>query len=369
MKLRVALGVSAAWLLIGVVLGSQTALGMNMQGNPVPLGGALRTQLVNSLPWVPATLLAIALAARFPLRRENWLRRVWIHAAAVPVVTWVANVGVVLGFWWIAGRFDGLPRLARQAAFWATIRIHVGVTVYAVSLALTQASLYLREVRARELRTARLETQLARARFQALNEQIRPHFLFNTLHTIGQLWRSGRAEDAEEMLDHLGALFQKVRSSTDRPFIPLAEELTMVREYLAIERARFPDRLTTEVRATAEAGGCVVPPLLLQPLVENAVRHGVSTSPVAGRVTVVGRVEGARLLIDVDDDGPGMDHPPRAPGSGTGLTNTRARLEHAFGEAAALRVESPPGGGTRIRLELPAAADGEAAWNGVGRRG
>jgi sensor histidine kinase YesM len=355
-------GVAAAWLLIAVVLGSQSALGMSLQGNPVALGASVRTSLINLLPWIPATLIVIAVVARFPVTRANWKRIIWLHLAMVPVVTWIANVGVVLGFWWLAGSFNGFVTLVERAAFWAAIRIHVGLTVYLVTATLTQGWLYFAGARERELRLARLETQLAQARFKTLSAQIRPHFLFNTLHTIGQLWRSGRADDADAMLDHLGSLFQRVRASTDRAEISLEAEASLVREYLAIEQARFPDRLKAQVELSADAGGCLVPPLLLQPLVENAIRHGISTLPGAGSVGVHGAVEGDRVVLEVSDDGPGMESVTPSPGSGTGLALTRERLEHAFNGTHAMTVESPAGGGTTIRIEIPARLEDDDPW-------
>ena len=131
----------------------------------------------------------------------------------------------------------------------------------------------------------------------------------------------------------------------------------MVEDYLAIERARFPDRLRVDVRATPEARSCIVPPLLLQPLVENAIRHGVSASPDAGRVSVSAVVEGDMLILEVRDDGPGMSHRSPSTGSGTGLTNTRERLRHAYGDDHAFEITSRNGKGTTVRLELPATPD------------
>ena len=361
MRVRIVLGVVAVWLLIAVVLGSQTALGTSLQGDPLPFGDALRNAFINWLPWISLTLGAVWMAVRFPLTRDGWKRRLPLHLLALLPLAWIANVLVVLGFWAGAGTFQGWGRLAQQGLFWATLRIHVAATVYLVTAAATQAWIYYRDTQDRRLRYATLEAQLARARFQALNEQIRPHFLFNTLHTIGQLWRSGRADDADAMLDHLGALFHTVRASTDRVFISLDEELEMVREYLAIEQARFSNRLVAVVEADPAARGCAVPPLLLQPLVENAIRHGISVRPESGLVVVRGAVEGGRLILEVTDDGPGPDHPSPRPGSGTGLANTRARLAHAFGDEHTLTVEARTGGtGTRVRLVLP-ALDEESA--------
>jgi hypothetical protein len=359
----VVLLVCLAWILIGVVLGSQTALGMSMQGTPIGLASALRTSLVNALPWIPATLVAIRMGARLPVTRSTWPRRLPVHLLAVPLVGWLANAGVVLGFWWMAGTFQGWSALARQVTMWATIRIHVAGVVYGVAYALTRGWLYVRDARTRELRVAQLEAQLTRARLQALNEQIRPHFLFNTLHAIGQMWRSGRADEADSMLDRLGLLFQRVRSSTDRPRIRLDEELSMVEDYLAIERARFSDRLNVSVSAAPEARACLVPPLLLQPLVENAVRHGVSTSPEACRVDVSATIRGAWLVLEVVDDGAGPGRGSSKAGTGTGLSNTRERLRHAYDGEHRFDIEERHGGGTRVTIEIRASLDpDEHGW-------
>ncbi|MEM7416619.1 MAG: histidine kinase [Gemmatimonadota bacterium] len=355
--LHVVVGVTLAWVLLGVVLGSQTALGMNMQGNPVVVGDAIRTAWVNNLPWIPATLVAIAMARRFPLRRATWRRVVWLHLLAVPAVSWIANVGVVLGFWLMSGNVQGIGVLAEQAAFWGTVRLHVALLVYALAVAVTHAWITFRSARDRELRLARLESQLTRARLEALNAQIRPHFLFNTLHTIGQLWRSGRDDVAEDMLDRLGSLFQQVRRTTESTGITLDEELTMVEDYLAIEQARFADRLRTEIDVSHEARLCVVPPLILQPIVENAIRHGTAAIPGEGRVRVEGVVEQGELRVTVSDNGPGMSAPTAHPGSGTGLSNTRERLIHAFGDDAELDVGSVAESGTRVTIRVPAQVD------------
>ncbi|MGH7470584.1 MAG: sensor histidine kinase, partial [Longimicrobiales bacterium] len=237
----------------------------------------------------------------------------------------------MLGYWITSGQFGGVGSLVQQGALWAALRFHIALMIYAAILTITQGALYYRQTQARELHLARLEGQLARARLQALNAQIRPHFLFNTLHTIGQLWRSGRSDDADAVLDHLGSLFHKVQSSTSQMEVPLSEELELVREYLAIEEARFRDRLRTTVHAEPQTLDCLVPPLILQPLVENAVRHGISAVSTAGALQVSAAVEGALLRLTVRDDGPGIGAGQTRPGSGTGLRNTRERLASLYG--------------------------------------
>ncbi|HJU87805.1 MAG TPA: histidine kinase [Gemmatimonadaceae bacterium] len=359
---RVALWVSAAWLFVAVVIGAQASLGSAVRNtDPLPLSRAITAALIQCVPWIPVTLIVIALTMRFPISRRS-PRNVLVHLAAAPVLAFAANVLVVLGYWITMGRFDGLDALIRQGALWATLRFHVALLIYGAILAITEGAQYYRAMRERELRLAKVEGQLARARLQALNAQIRPHFLFNALHTIGQLWRSGRSDDADALLDHLGSLFHRVQTSTAQLQIPLADELEMVKDYLAIEEGRFRDRLRAEVHATPEALDCLVPPLLLQPLVENAVRHGISVVSTAGIVEVSAAVQDGRLLVTVRDDGPGLGAASHSSGTGTGLRNTRERLEQLAGNGsapAALRLESEPGRGTIVSVELPAIRLGE----------
>jgi LytS/YehU family sensor histidine kinase len=242
---------------------------------------------------------------------------------AFAILVYVENVLVVLAFWISQGQFGGLRALLASGAFWAAMRAHVAVLVYLAIAALTQGITYYHASRHRELDVARIEGQLARARLDALVSQIRPHFLFNTLHTIGHLWRSGRHAEADAMLDHLGSLFHRVQQSTARPLVSLDEVLDTVEAYLAIEVARFGDRLRVEVDAAEDARACAVPPLLLQPIVENAIRHGIAPSSSAARVSVTARTTDGFLVLEVEDDGGGMGASPQSTGTGTGLETTR----------------------------------------------
>jgi LytS/YehU family sensor histidine kinase len=172
------------------------------------------------------------------------------------------------------------------------------------------------------------------------------------MHTIGQLWRSGRADSADEMLDRLGSLFHRVQDSTDQQEIPLSDELDMVREYLAIEEARFPDRLRCLIDASPDALDVMVPPLILQPLVENAVRHGVSRASTAGRIDVSANVENGTLTLMVRDDGPGIDT-SALNGKGTGIRNTRERLTELYGADGRLDVRRESAGGSVAIITIP----------------
>lgn len=344
------------WAAAGFVLGAQSSLGATLQGaEPVALGRALRSSFTQTLTWIPATLAIIVLAGRYPLDAGRWRRHIGIHLLAAVGLAFLTNALVVLTYWITNGQFRSLSVLVRQGALWMAIRMHVALFIYAAILAVTQAVMFYRRTRARELHMARLEGQLTRARLQALNAQIRPHFLFNTMHTIGQLWRSGQADNADEMLDRLGSLFHRVQDSTDQQEIPLGDELEMVREYLAIEQARFPDRLRCYIDASGDTLDVPVPPLILQPLVENAVRHGVSRTSTAGRIDVAAVVENGTLTLTVRDDGPGIDT-SSTNGRGTGIRNTRERLAELYGSAGSLDVRRDPAGGSVATLTIPHGA-------------
>ncbi len=359
MSARVAAGACVLWALVGLVSGAQSSLAASLQGRTESLGPAIAVGLQQSLPWIPATLLAVWMAARLPLTTNTWRRRVWLHLLAVLAAAFVTHALVVATFWAQQGVFRGASNLARQAAIWGLSRLFVTAVLYVATVAVTQAVEYWRALRTRELQLSRLETQLERARLQVLNAQIRPHFLFNTLHTIGQLWRSGRSAEADAMLDHLGSLFQKVISSTSRTEVTLGEELAMVREYLAIEQVRFGDRMTSRVGAGGDALSCLVPPLILQPLVENAVKHGVAASVEPAEVAVVAVTKNGRLIVSVSDQGPGMGAVPLTAGSGTGLSNVRERLQGLFGDRQSLETRRREPRGTEVRLEIPAVRESD----------
>jgi hypothetical protein len=350
---RVAWIVVAFWTGVGLLSGAQTSLAAALQGETQPLGAAILDALAQFLPCIPATLVAVVLAGRAPLARATWRRNLWVHLLAIPATSFLTNFFVVGVYWARAGAFRGLATLLQQAGFWGFVRLQVAALFYAGAVAATLGIQSFRHLRSRELELARLETQFVQARLQVLNAQIRPHFLFNTLHTIGQLWRSGRSDEADALLDHLGALFQKVIASTARTEVPLSEELAMVADYLAIEQARFGERVKSRLTADDRALACLVPPLLLQPLVENAVKHGLSPAAAGGTVWVEARVEGDRLLLQVRDDGAGGSG-PAGNGSGTGLSNVRERLAGLYGERQRLSTTPVAGGGTDVRIELPA---------------
>jgi signal transduction histidine kinase len=207
-----------------------------------------------------------------------------------------------------------------------------------------------------ELAGARLESQLARARVDALRAQLHPHFLFNTLNSISVLTANDPA-GARVMVRRLSELLRAVLVDGDRPTVPLRREVELLMAYVDIQRVRFGERLRVTVDVDPAAAELPVPTLVLQPLVENAIRHAVAEREDGGTVAVAARLAGEHLTLTVADDGPGSDGDAPAPGSGRGVghRNTRERLREMYGPRYAFAVEPRPGGGCAVRLELPVA--------------
>jgi LytS/YehU family sensor histidine kinase len=209
-----------------------------------------------------------------------------------------------------------------------------------------------RRLRERESQALQLQTRLAEARLDALSSQLHPHFLFNTLTALSVLIHRDPAA-ADLMLTRLADLLRATLRAPAAHQVPLGEEMELLGRYLDIMRVRYGPRLTVETRVPDELADALVPPFLLQPLVENALEHGVARRAGAGRVEVAAEAVGGRVRLSVTDDGPGGDSDPLAGGEGIGLSNTRARLEQLYGAEQRLVLERVPGVGTRAMVEIP----------------
>jgi len=231
-------------------------------------------------------------------------------------------------------------------------RTVIDAVIYGGVVSVTCALSFLRRSQQRERRALELEASLANARLDALRLQINPHFLFNTLNAAASLVHT-RPEAADEMILSLSELLRASLQGTGTHEVTLAREMELLRLYTDIERTRFGDRISFREEVPAELMGALVPALVLQPVVENAVRHGLEPRPGPGTVTVAARREGDRLVLSVSDDGVGFEGGAAARGSGIGLANTRDRLRALYGRVQDLRMEALPEGGTRIVISLP----------------
>jgi LytS/YehU family sensor histidine kinase len=225
--------------------------------------------------------------------------------------------------------------------------------LYGQMAAVTHGIHYYARWRDRELRASRLEAQLVQAQLQMLRMQLHPHFLFNTLHSVSSLMHSD-VKAADRILALLGDLLRDSLDKIGSQQVTLKQELDFIDRYLEIERTRFRDRLRTELAIEPSTWDALVPSFVLQPLVENAIRHGVSRRALPVRLQVAARLQGGRLLLSVSDDGPGLPDEGPLPGrGGVGLTNTRARLHQLYGDDAVLELRAGPHGGVEARVEIP----------------
>ena len=341
----------ALWTLPGLAALSYYYLNQVVTAQPA----AWTYALVSTLPWWYTWALLtpgiLALARRFPLRRGTWLRTLaLVHLPAMAGMLLV-HAAVSLLLFRVTGLHDTLSTGLLEVHF--TSRMHVNALTYFAVLAAYQAVDSHRLSQQRERQASQLELQLAQARLRALKMQLNPHFLFNTLHSVSALVRKQDNSTAIKMLGRLGEFLRLALENQGTQEIPLAQEIDFLERYLEIEKIRFRERLTVVTDTDPELRNLYVPNLLLQPLVENAIHHGIAPKAEAGRLEIYTRREGDRLVLGVRDDGVGL---PAAsePRWGVGLSNTAERLEQLYGGDQSLELRSAEGGGLEVRITLPA---------------
>jgi LytS/YehU family sensor histidine kinase len=277
----------------------------------------------------------MAVALRYRLGRVRWPKQVLVHVTGVLIYS-VVHISVLLVTRWALfqeTRPESFPTLWAYARWTYLMQLDFLLMTYLFLVGLAHALAYRGESESRALDKAHLETRLVEAQLQALQRQLHPHFLFNTLNTISGLMRTN-VNAADQMIDRLGDLLRMTLHTSGTQEVALKRELEVLRKYLEIEQTRFDTRLRVTMDIDPETLDAQLPNLLLQPLVENAVRHGIAPHLRPGWIAIHASREGARLKIDVSDSGAGL--PPErlmALNRGVGLDNTRARLEHLYPSA------------------------------------
>jgi len=296
------------------------------------------------------------MARRYRFGRHTWKRAAAMHVGGVVVFT-IAHAALavtcrVLIMKAFAGR-DVSWWMYFQELFFLNFDWEM-MTYWAV-VGLSHALDFHRESQERELTAAQLRTRLAEANLQALQRQLHPHFLFNTLNTISALMHRD-TEAADAMLERLSDLLRLTLDRVGTQHVSLKDELDFLRKYLEIEKTRFGERLQVHIEVDLDTLDAAVPNLVLQPLVENALRHGIGPKIGGGRVDIIARREGQDLRLEVRDNGVGLTSD--AFHKGVGLTNTRSRLEHLYGDRYRFECHTPPGGGLLVTVVIPFSAEG-----------
>ncbi len=307
-------------------------------------------------PWLLWALFSpfiVWLARRYPLTRERW------HRSLGPLLG--TGLGIVLVYEAVLVVFlilaEGRPLTgANYAAGFLgalSIRLTVDFLLYWAILGAGHALWFYRRYRDGELRASQIETDLVRSRLANLQHQLHPHFLFNALHTVAGLVRHGRRDEAVRLITNISDLLRYSLDRVPDHTVPLDRDLELLERYLEIEETRFRDRLRVERNVEAAALDAHVPSFLLQPLVENALRHGIGRKPSAGVLSIHANVNGDRLRLTVRDDGPGLPDDHNGVREGVGLGNLRERMDYLYGNRASMTLRNDPDGGAVVTVELP----------------
>jgi sensor histidine kinase YesM len=356
--------VSAVWIAPAVLAAIGRVAERRMNGEPPASAPDLLWAGGDWLVYAVMTPPIFAAARRWPIARPHVARRALLHLlfALLFCLGW-ATLGKLLeiALALVFKQGEAIAMLATGRAFWLQfgrnlvgwifVTLPFGVIVYLSIAAIAHAIRYFFEATDRELQLARVSEQLASTRLAALQAQLNPHFLFNSLNTIAVLVRGGENQSAGRVIEQLSDVLRSTLDGTQASEVTLADELELVRQYLAVEQARFSDRLRPVLDIDRAALPAAIPRFALQHLVENALRHGIAKRTDAGRVTITARRAGGMLEVAVEDDGPGIAAAAAAPGHG--LDNTRERLRTLYGGRASLEVTPAGGGGTVARLRIP----------------
>ncbi|TGD79899.1 sensor histidine kinase [Hymenobacter wooponensis] len=338
---RIALAWGLFTLFMIVVVYAQALTG----AGPVHWRTAVLAPLVYGLIWTLLTPVVFWLAARFDLTagRRRWVASLLVHAAASVLLTLLFRILHVTVLYLMA--------VPGTVLSWATIMssVNIWISVYWMLLCVAYALDFYGRFQRRNLDAARLEVQLVQAQLQALKMQLQPHFLFNTLNAIATLIVDD-PKGAQRMTAKLGAFLRLVLDNTDKHQVTLAQELHFAELYLEMEQIRFSDRLTITYQLAPDTLPALVPNLLLQPLIENAVKHGLASDAETGTIHIQADRHDGVLVLEVRDNGRGTTH---SESRGIGLRNSEERLHALYGSQYALSIRTAPEQGFAVRIELP----------------
>jgi hypothetical protein len=334
-------------LFCAIVEASQNYIAQINFGRPVAYAESVRRTLPS---WVIIALLtpgALFLARRFPIERARWPRVIGVHLTGAATFAFVHLAGTA-AFYALAGHnLDSLPLLLNK---FVSAYFILDMLIYCGIVGASHAIHYYREAKARELAATQLQQSLTDARLAALRGQLNPHFLFNTLNAITTM---ALKREHDNVVATLGYLSELLRVSLDDRLpqeVALADELELLERYLEIQRIRFGERLVVRQEIAGDTLGALVPIMVLQPLAENAIVHGITPVPGRGELRLKAERQEGELVLEVSDSGRGFD---AEHGTGIGLTNTRARLAQLYGDRATLTVGASPSGGARVTVAIP----------------
>jgi two-component system LytT family sensor kinase len=331
------------WTIFGILFSIQAAAARHIRGRPTPWTDAITIGFTGITGWALMALVAFAVAHRVPIQRGRIIRFSLVYLASM------IGASVLRAAWDVAVRSEADWSLL---TFWQAIMLAPAwkVLIYSLLLGVGYALVYARRLHERELREAQLETELLSAHLNVLKMQLQPHFLFNTLNSISSLMYADVGA-ADRMVARLADFLRQTLRTIDTQEVTLQEEMNFLTLYLDIERTRLRDRLEVCLDVDEGARLALVPHLILQPLVENAIRHAIAPRVEGGSVTILAKRCGDRLQLVVRDDGPGLQSNPNT--TGLGLRNTRQRLHHLYPGTHRFLLRNAPNGGAEVEVEIP----------------
>jgi len=343
--------------LLGFLFALRQYLLMLQQNNSIPWSQAFFDQLPYWLLWAAVSPVILWLADRIPIQRQRWLTGVAVHVPASALIALMHPVLYLLVSFGLEGWQSSKPPpftsgAVRQELVFSLIP---GVIFYWLILAVSLAFDYYGRYQEERVFALQLRAKLAEAQLQTLKMELHPHFLFNALHSVTALVLKREDRLAVQMISRLSELLRRTLEEAETQEVPLSHELDFLRLYLEIEATRFEDRLKVGMHIEPQTLEALVPNLVLQPLVENAVRHGIAAHSSASRIEIRSWREGEKLCLEVRDDGPGLPWNPndRQLLEGVGLSNTRARLAHLYGAGSDFSLLNNECGGVSAKIILP----------------
>jgi len=348
------------WIFIGVVFTLQGYFSSYRSERPMPFVDSLYLQMTWAIVWAFATPLVLLAAAKLPIERNNWIRSTLLHIPLCLVLSvLVTALGRVL-IWLNFGYRVGKPLTFESVTNFVVANFSEGIGIYLLIAITSYAFSYYRRYRQGQLRTLQLEAQLSQSQLHALKMQLHPHFLFNTLHSISALLNKD-PQSARKMITRLGDFLRLTLENSGTQEVTLQTEMEFLTCYLEIERIRFQDRLVTRIDLDEDTLDAKVPNLILQPIVENAIRHAIAPRSTPGLIEIQAKQEGTKLRIQVRDNGPGISEHPTSENvftKGLGLTNTGTRLKQLYGTAHLFDLSNSPEGGLVVTMEIPFHREG-----------
>ena len=347
------------WTLLAFLSAAGAHVYTASTGAPISWTQLLAWNITISITWSLLTPMVYELSRRYTFDRASWRLSLPIHIGASVILTLIGAVAVVL--------LDPLVTWTKEPhiPFFAHVlsRTFLDIQRYWYVLLITQAVAFYRKYQERELLSSQLEAQLANAQLEVLKIQLEPHFLFNTLNSIAALARyDGRA--AEHMTLQLADLLRLSLDGAGVQEVPLQQELMFLQKYIDIQQVRFRDRLQVETDIDPRTVDTLVPNLILQPLVENAIRHGIGPRRIPGLIRIVTWRDRDDVWMEIRDNGTGLTRGRGVmPPEGVGLRNTRGRLQQLYNEDHAMVLEDAPGGGCTVKIRVPYRTSNQEVMN------